>query len=131
MCIRDRHKDYVYTKRSRTFLCGTDTNAHSDTALEWLMDELVDDGDEIVCLRVVERDSKEGRELAGLGVGTEGRERAYRAEAQRMLERIQGKNTEDRAINLVLEFSIGKIQETIQQMVSNAPVDFRNFKTHS
>lgn len=34
-----------------------------------------------------------------------------------MLTRIQEKNTEDKAINLVLEFSIGKVPDTIQHMV--------------
>jgi len=91
-------------------------NEHSDTALEWLVDELVDDGDEVVCLRVIEKDSREAREWATMG--KDAREKAYRTDAQRMLERIQEKNTEDRAINLILEFSTGKIQETIQRMVS-------------
>jgi len=119
LTLSRKHKDYHYSKRSRTFLCGTDVNEYSDTALEWLIDELVDDGDEVVCLRVVEKDSKEAREWAGSGgASKEGRETGYRAEAQRMLERIQDKNTEDRAINLVLEFSIGKVQESIQRMVS-------------
>ncbi|PNS17176.1 hypothetical protein CAC42_7230 [Sphaceloma murrayae] len=118
LTLSRKHKDYVYNKRSRTFLCGTDTNEYSDTALEWLIDELVDDGDEIVCLRVVEKDSKEAVKWAGGGANKEGRERGYRAEAQRMLERIQEKNSEDRAINLVLEFSIGRVQETIQHMIA-------------
>ncbi|KAF2153660.1 hypothetical protein K461DRAFT_253707 [Myriangium duriaei CBS 260.36] len=117
LTLSRKHKDYAYSKRSRTFLCGTDVNEYSDTALEWLIDELVDDGDEIVCLRVVEKDSKEARDWAGVVPGKEGRERGYRAEAHRMLERILEKNSEDRAINLVLEFSIGKIQETIQHMI--------------
>jgi len=71
----------------------------------------------MVCLRVIEKDSREAREWATMSKDV--RERAYRADAQRMLERIQEKNTEDRAINLVLEFSTGKIQETIQRMVSH------------
>ncbi|KAG8627259.1 hypothetical protein KVT40_004742 [Elsinoe batatas] len=118
LTLSRKHKDYVYNRRSRTFLCGTDTNEYSDTALEWLIDELVDDGDEIVCLRVVEKDSKEAVKWAGGGSNKEGRERGYRAEAQRMLEKIQEKNSDDRAINLVLEFSIGRVQETIQHMIA-------------
>jgi len=118
LTLSRKHREYKYTKRSRTFLCGTDTNEYSDTALEWLIDELVDDDDEVVCLRVVERDSKEAKEWAGGGSGREGREKGYKAEAERMLGKIQEKNTEDKAINLVLEFSIGKVQETIQSMVS-------------
>ncbi|KAF2859920.1 hypothetical protein K470DRAFT_218278, partial [Piedraia hortae CBS 480.64] len=112
LTLNRKHRDYSYTKRSRTFLCGTDTNEYSDTALEWLIDELVDDGDEIVCLRVVEKDSREATKWAG-GNGEEG----YRAEALRFLEAIEKKNSQDKAISLVLEFSIGKVHDTIQQMI--------------
>ncbi|KAK3066333.1 hypothetical protein LTR53_017361, partial [Teratosphaeriaceae sp. CCFEE 6253] len=112
LVLNRKHRDYTYTKRSRTFLCGTDTNEYSDTALEWLLDELVDDGDEIVCLRVVEKDSREAVKWAG-GQG----EKGYRAEAARFIQAIEKKNTEDRAISLVLEFSIGKVHDTIQQMI--------------
>ncbi|KAF2167154.1 hypothetical protein M409DRAFT_66203 [Zasmidium cellare ATCC 36951] len=112
LTLNRKHRDYVYTKRSRTFLCGTDTNDYSDTALEWLIDELVDDGDEVVCLRVVEKDSKEATKWsAGQG------EKGYRREAAKFMEEIQKKNTDDRAISLVLEFSIGKVHDTIQQMI--------------
>jgi len=112
LTLNRKHRDYEYTKRSRTFLCGTDTHDYSDTALEWLIDELVDDGDEVVCLRVVEKDSREAMKWSG-GQG----EKGYRAEAERFLEAIEKKNTEDRAISLVLEFSIGKVHDTIQQMI--------------
>lgn len=112
LTLNRKHKDYVYTKRSRTFLCGTDTNEYSDTALEWLIDELVDDGDEVVCLRVLEKDSKDATRWSG-GQG----EKGYRKEAQRFLEEIEKKNSDDRAISLVLEFSIGKVHDTIQQMI--------------
>ncbi|KAG9557766.1 adenine nucleotide alpha hydrolases-like protein, partial [Aureobasidium melanogenum] len=117
LTLSRKHREYEYTKRSRTFLCGTDTNDYSDTALEWLIDELVDDGDEVVCLRVVEKDSKEAAKWAGGGSDRGGRERSYRKEANRMLERIEEKNTEDKAINIILEFSIGKVQDTIQRMI--------------
>ncbi|KAF2209507.1 hypothetical protein CERZMDRAFT_25991, partial [Cercospora zeae-maydis SCOH1-5] len=112
LTLNRKHRDYEYTKRSRTFLCGTDTNEYSDTALEWLIDELVDDGDEVVCLRVVEKDSKEAS-LWSRGQGSAG----YRKEAERFLEEIEKKNTDDRAISLILEFSIGDIQDTIQKMI--------------
>ena len=106
-----KHKDYEYTKRSRTFLCGLDANKHSDHALEWLIDELVEDGDEVVCLRVVERDSK----IAGDASVEDGR---YKDEAETLIDRIQAKNKDKKAINLILEFSVGKVQKTIDDMVS-------------
>ncbi|KAF2843369.1 adenine nucleotide alpha hydrolases-like protein, partial [Patellaria atrata CBS 101060] len=106
-----KHKDYEYTKRSRTFLCGLDSNEYSEYALEWLIDELVDDGDEIVCLRVVERDAS----IAGDSSVDRGR---YREEARQLMEQIESKNQENKAINLVLEFSVGKVNKVIGEMIN-------------
>lgn len=106
-----KHKDYEYTKRSRTFLCGCDDNDYSEYALQWLIDELVDDGDEIVCLRVVEKDDT----IAGDRSVEKGR---YRSEAEAVMKLIQAKNHENKAINLVLEFAVGKVNKVIDEMVS-------------
>ncbi|KAB2577072.1 hypothetical protein BFW01_g2367 [Lasiodiplodia theobromae] len=106
-----KHKDYEYTKRSRTFLCGLDSNDYSEYALEWLIDELVDDGDEIVCLQVVEK----GDKVAGESSIDHGR---YRAEAEKLMDRIQMKNTENKAVNLILEFSVGTVHKVIDEMIN-------------
>lgn len=106
-----KHKDYEYTKRSRTFLCGCDDNEYSEYALQWLIDELVDDGDEIVCLRVVEKDDT----IAGDRSVEKGR---YRLEAETLMKQIQGKNHENKAISLILEFAVGKIQKVIDEMIN-------------
>ena len=106
-----KHKDYEYTKRSRTFLCGCDDNEYSEYALQWLIDELVDDGDEIVCLRVVEKDDT----IAGDRSVEKGR---YRTEAENLMTHIQNKNNENKAINLILEFAVGKVNRVIDEMVS-------------
>ncbi|KAF2084798.1 adenine nucleotide alpha hydrolases-like protein, partial [Saccharata proteae CBS 121410] len=106
-----KHKEFVHTKRSRTFLCGLDTNDYSEYALTWLVDELVDDGDEIVCLRVVDPDSKLANE-ASLERGR------YREEAESMMDKILLRNTEQKAINLVLEFAVGKVQKVIEEMIN-------------
>ena len=111
LTLTSKHKHYSYTPRSRTFLCGTDQNDYSEFALEWLLDELVDDGDEIVCLRVVDKDSKINSDINL----EEGR---YKIEAQKLLEQIKGKNkNNEKSISLVLEFAVGKVYETIQRMV--------------
>jgi hypothetical protein len=112
--LKARHRYYAYTKRSRTFLCGTDQNDYSEFALEWLLDELVDDGDEVVCLRVVDKDSKINSE-SSLEQGR------YRTEAAKLMEHIQSKTKEEnKSISLILEFAVGKVQETIQRMVGSA-----------
>ncbi|PVH98689.1 hypothetical protein DM02DRAFT_615625 [Periconia macrospinosa] len=106
-----KHKDYEYTKRSRTFLCGCDDNDYSEYALQWLIDELVDDGDEVVCLRVVEKDDT----IAGERSVEKGR---YRQEAEDLMKTIQKKNHENKAINLVLEFALGKVNKVIDEMIN-------------
>ncbi|TGZ82278.1 adenine nucleotide alpha hydrolases-like protein [Ascodesmis nigricans] len=110
LTLKSKHKDYTYSRRSRTFLCGTDQNDYSEFALEWLLDELVDDGDEIVCLRVVDKDSKISSDQAI-------QERLYRQEAEQLLEKIIEKNEEEKAISIILEFAVGKVHETIQRMI--------------
>ncbi|KAF2473520.1 adenine nucleotide alpha hydrolases-like protein [Lindgomyces ingoldianus] len=106
-----KHKDYEYTKRSRTFLCGCDDNEYSEYALQWLIDELVDDGDEIVCLRVVEKDST-------LAADPSVEKRRYRSEAETLMKQIQNKNHENKAINLILEFAVGKVNIVIDEMIN-------------
>lgn len=111
LTLNYKHKGYQSTRRSRTFLCGTDQNDYSDFALEWLMDELVDDGDEIVCLRAVERDSRIASDS-----GVEGGK--YRQEAEKLFEQAIQKNSQDeKAISLVVELAVGKVQDIIQRMV--------------
>ncbi|KAF3007423.1 hypothetical protein E8E13_003108 [Curvularia kusanoi] len=106
-----KHKDYEYTKRSRTFLCGFDENEYSTYALQWLIDELVDDGDEIVCLRVVEKEDT----IAGDRSVETGR---YKREADATMQDIQSRNRENKAINLILEFSVGKVNKVIDDMIN-------------
>ena len=111
LTLNYKHKGYQSTRRSRTFLCGTDQNDYSDFALNWLIDELVADGDEIVCLRAVEKDSRMASD-AGIEQGK------YRQEAERLFEQVIQKNSQDeKAISLVLELVVGKVEEIIQRMV--------------
>jgi hypothetical protein len=105
-----KHVDFYYSTSSRTFLCGVDDNDYSDYALEWLIDELVDDGDEVVCLRVVDKDS-------AIAASSSLENLTYRAEAEKLMQSIQMKNHENKAINLILEFAVGKVEKVIMTMV--------------
>jgi hypothetical protein len=91
-------------------MVGLDENDYSDIALQWMLQELVDDGDEIICLRVVEKDAKivSDRNLE---------RRQYQKEARMLMERIQMKNDDNRAIGIILEFAVGKLHATFQKMV--------------
>lgn len=110
-----KHRDYAHSARSRTFLCGTDAKDYSEYALEWMIDELVDDGDEIVCLRVIEKDDKVDIKP----------NLKYREEAQKLLDSVMLKNaTEDKAISIIMELAVGKVQEIFQRMVSLSLIVF-------
>jgi hypothetical protein len=105
--LRYKHREYASTARSRTFLCGTDAKDYSEYALEWMLDELVDDGDEIVCLRVIEKEDRPTIIAK------------YRQEAGKLLENVIKKNTsEDKAISMIMELAVGRVQEVFQRMVS-------------
>ncbi|KAK9368026.1 hypothetical protein V1509DRAFT_625143 [Lipomyces kononenkoae] len=111
LTLQVKHDGYVYNRLSRTFLCGTDQNEYSDYALEWLLDEIVDDGDEIVCLRVVDP----GAKISSSDVALQ--EKLYRDEAYKLLNEIMLKNEDDKKISIALEFAVGKVQDMIQRMI--------------
>lgn len=107
LTLQSKHEDYQYTRLSRTFLCGTDKNKYSENAVTWLLEQLVEDGDEIVCLRVLDPYSS----LSSSD------EKAYRAEAHSFLEHIMTKNTKDKKISLILEFTLGSVESMIKRMI--------------
>ncbi|KAB8300224.1 hypothetical protein EYC80_000441 [Monilinia laxa] len=105
-----KHEGYQYKRSSRTFMVGIDENSYSDIALQWMLEELVDDGDQIICLRVIDKDSKMITERA-LEV------KQYQQDARELLDAIQKKNDDNRAVSIVLEYAIGKVHTTFQKMI--------------
>ncbi|KAH8653505.1 hypothetical protein BX600DRAFT_81349 [Xylariales sp. PMI_506] len=99
-----KHAGYQLQRRSRTFMVGVDDNAYSDHALQWLLDELVDDGDEVVCVRVIETPVR----LT---------DKAYQDAARELMDRIQAKNLKNHAVSLVLEYAVGKLHNTFQHLI--------------
>ncbi|OTA60789.1 Usp domain-containing protein [Hypoxylon sp. EC38] len=99
-----RHAGFQFRRRHRTFMVGVDDNSYSDHALQWLLDELVDDGDEIICVRVIETQLR----LT---------DKAYQDDAKALMESIQAKNTQNKAIGLVLEYAVGKLHNTFQHLI--------------
>ena len=85
-------------------MVGVDEHAYSDYALVWLLNNMVDDGDELVCVRVLENAPRSG-------------EKNYREDASRLLQAIMAKNDLNKAISIVLEYSVGKLHATFQQLV--------------
>ncbi|KAM0352452.1 hypothetical protein ACHAPU_002119 [Fusarium lateritium] len=84
-------------------MVGVDEHAYSDYALQWLLEELVDDGDEVVCVRVVEKEMRSDKQ--------------YRDDAQAVMRGILDRNGNNRAINIVLEYAVGKLHTTFQVLI--------------
>lgn len=75
------------------------------------MTELVEDGDEIVCVRVVDKYSEINSD-ANL------RQEKYKLEARKFLDEIQAKNDDAKGISMIVEFAVGKASEVMERMVS-------------
>ena len=85
-------------------------NEYSVHALNWGLGNLIDDGDEIVVLRVIEPGTPAHAQW--MSSPEEAKE-----EAQHVLDEIMAKNSEDIRISIIVEFVIGKVQETIHRMI--------------
>lgn len=104
LTLNVRHTGFYARRRSRCFMVGVDEHSYSDYAIQWLLDELVDDGDEVVCVRVVEKEIRNDQ---------------YQDDANRVMEDILAKNGANRAISFVLEYAVGKLHATFQRLVSH------------
>lgn len=56
--LTSTHKKYAFHRASRVFVVGYNEKSYSINALQWMLDELVDDGDTIICVMVVEENDK-------------------------------------------------------------------------
>ena len=108
LTLHVKHQGYQSSRRSRIFMVGVDEHAYSDYALVWLLNNMVDDGDEVVCVHVLENAPRSG-------------EKNYLQDAQKLLQAIVAKNELNKALSIVLEYSVGKLHATFQQLVR--PID--------
>ena len=59
-----KSEGYKRSRNTRVFAIAVSNDESGESALDWLMSELVEDGDEIVAIRVIELD--EGGESKGI-----------------------------------------------------------------
>ncbi|EGG06622.1 uncharacterized protein MELLADRAFT_71892 [Melampsora larici-populina 98AG31] len=107
--LQAKSSKYCPGRDSRCFLVATDGEEYSIQALDWLMGSLVENGDEVVVLRVIEPGSSAHRQFMAEN------EETTKSEAQDVLFHVLTKN--DRQINVTVEFVIGPPIKTIQRML--------------
>jgi len=114
--LQSKSKNYSRNRNSRTFLVATDVLSHSQNALEWTLDTLVDDGDELVALRVLELNSTSSWGRTKLIDHVRSQEAKARQEAEALMSQIMAHNDETK-ISIIVEFVVGEVKQTIKSMV--------------
>ncbi|ORX53263.1 adenine nucleotide alpha hydrolases-like protein [Hesseltinella vesiculosa] len=114
--LRGKSPGYRRSRRSRCFLVATDLASYSDHALNWTINDIVDDGDELIVLRAVTVDLNDKKSVVEATLQRE--EKRAREDAEKVMDQIMSNGTEDKKISVVIEFVVGKVQQTIQQMIA-------------
>ncbi|GAB5590368.1 hypothetical protein Unana1_05268 [Umbelopsis nana] len=113
--LREKSNGWERSRTTRVFMLATDLESHSNDALKYTVEELLDDGDEIVVVRVA--DVQAHRYILS-NSGHLLQEQAVRARqlAEQLMERIK-ESQKGRKISIVLEFVLGRTQNCLQDML--------------
>ncbi|KZS99804.1 uncharacterized protein LAESUDRAFT_732855 [Laetiporus sulphureus 93-53] len=100
---------YKRNRHTRVFLCASSPDESGTQALDWALESLVQDGDELIVFR---------------GVDTEVLEKdhdQYREDARELMRYIQERCVEfdaERKLSIIVEYIAGKVPETIDRLIS-------------
>ncbi|KAF7300255.1 hypothetical protein MKEN_01349600 [Mycena kentingensis (nom. inval.)] len=100
---------YAHTRNTRVFLCAAGPDESGREALDWSLEGLCQDGDELIVCRGVDDDAFEKDH------------NSVREEARQLMLHIQEKSVEydpDRRLSLILEFIPGRITNTLDRLIA-------------
>ncbi|ANB15901.1 Usp (universal stress protein) family protein [Sugiyamaella lignohabitans] len=103
--VQTRHKGYKTSISSRTILFSLTTKEYSDQSLRWTLKNLLEDGDELVCLKMYHSSD----ELESIAADY-GKRIMYQKRAEAILDGIVSMVDPDLKINIVVELGIGKVK---------------------
>ncbi|VVT48980.1 uncharacterized protein SAPINGB_P002045 [Magnusiomyces paraingens] len=103
--LSSKHEDFQETYGSRTFLCALSSVSASRKALQWLVDHLMEDGDELLCLKVEKESNPKDPETF------------YRTHAEELLTSIVHTVVDSsvKKINVIVELSVGSVKHIVRQ----------------
>ncbi|GMK56254.1 hypothetical protein CspeluHIS016_0300940 [Cutaneotrichosporon spelunceum] len=107
-----KSQGYKRSRSTRVFLVAVSPDESGENALEWLMSEMVEDGDEVVAMRVKDMSESERH--------TESAHEELREEAKSILTNMLHKNDEEfgRKISAIVEIVVGSITDMILKMIA-------------
>ncbi|KAF9484308.1 hypothetical protein BDN70DRAFT_891133 [Pholiota conissans] len=100
---------YKRTRNTRVFLCASSPDESGREALDWCLESLVQDGDELIVFRGADEDVFEKDH------------NLVREEARELMRTMQEKSSEygpDRKLSLILEYIPGKVTDTIDRLIA-------------
>jgi Universal stress protein family len=100
-----RHQDLRWTHNTRTFLFAYTQKEYSVTALKWLVHNLIQDGDELVCIKHHVTDGNPEDKKPAI----------YQKEAELLLDRILEIIGPEMKINVVVELGVGKVKTVVNK----------------
>ncbi|KAF7289177.1 Usp domain-containing protein [Mycena indigotica] len=107
--LRVKSEGYAHTRNTRVFLCAAGPDESGREALDWSLEGLVQDGDELIVCRGVDEDAFEKDH------------NSVREEARQLMLQIQEKSVEydpERKLSLILEFIPGRITDTLDRLIA-------------
>lgn len=107
-------------------MCGTDETDYATFALEHVINHFVDDGDHIVCIRVIDP-----KDLVHYGPYM--RYSTYSAQAEVAQQQVQASldKANGPAVKVVIQFAVGDLGNTLDQMVRRHSHQFIQIGTNS
>lgn len=100
--VSSRHSEHRYSSDSRAILFSYSPKPHSDVALRWIISNILQDGDELICLRML-----------GAADATH-LQHHYQAEAQTLLNQAEQIAAEHGIrVNIVVELGVGKVKTVV------------------
>ncbi|CAD6590946.1 MAG: hypothetical protein TREMPRED_005929, partial [Tremellales sp. Tagirdzhanova-0007] len=104
-----KSEGYKRSRNTRVFAVAVSADESGVDALDWLMSELIEDGDEVVAIRVIELDD-----------GDPNAQDEFREDAHTLLATVLDKNNEadERRISVIVEFVAGRTTEMLLKMIA-------------
>ncbi|KAG6887438.1 hypothetical protein C0992_012252 [Termitomyces sp. T32_za158] len=107
--LQVKSEGYVRTRSTRVFLCASSPDESGREALDWSLETLAQDGDELIVYRGVDEDVLEKDHDI------------IREEARELMKTIQAKSVEadpDRKLSLIVEYIPGRITDTLDRLIA-------------
>ncbi|KAF8586898.1 adenine nucleotide alpha hydrolases-like protein [Ramaria rubella] len=107
--LQVKSEDYRRTRSTRSYLCAASGDESGSHALEWVMESLLQDGDELIVLRCFD-----GEDLGQM-------HEQRREEARELMKFIREKNDEvepGRKVSIIVEFVGGKVTASIERLIA-------------